>query len=73
MIEEPGFEYLREGARKYGNLYLVQEFDTFIGQITESQLAELEAVYREIAAREDSPRITRIRRMAAIRVTRGSD
>ncbi len=59
MQEESGFEYLWEAAGKYGNFYAVDEFESFVDNVTEGQLKELRTAYEAIGSRDDSFRISR--------------
>src|SRR5438128_2260772 len=55
----PAFNYLVDVATRYGNMYVADEFKTFIAEASAKELEELGQVYEEIERREDTAEISR--------------
>src|SRR6266478_6138218 len=52
------FGYLHAVAEKYGNFYLLEDFQRFANEASQEQVKELALAYQEISRREDSYRIS---------------
>ena len=59
MQSELDLSYLQPVAAKFGNLYLVEEFERFAANVTKGELQQLAAAYLELARREDAAPISR--------------